>query len=310
MIEGKFVGPHGHDYQGLRDCLSSFVGERVVFVHNPGNAGDNVINLGTYRFFERMGLQYECGTNDQVYPDRVIVYSGGGALVPHYTGSDIFFRRNHSTCKAMILLPHTVRTYADLISEMDERCHLFVREAPSYDFVAKHITRANLYKSHDMAFVLDDAYIESLRWEVLALFRKRLLRSWIIMIIKFKTMAKLKDGTLHGFRTDLEGNSAPTNPLNIDMSMMFATGDMHFAHCANAAKALSAVLQAFRHIRTDRLHIAILSTILGLDVEMHDNNYGKNSDIFDYSIKAYFKNTRFTQRRHNLSKDNPERGDG
>lgn len=296
MIEGKCVGPHGHDYQVLRECLSSFVGEKFVFVHNPGNAGDNLINLGTYRFFEGLGLQFECGRNDEVYPDRVIVYSGGGALVSHYTGSDTFFRRNHPVCKAMILLPHTFRAYADLISEMDERCHLFVREASSYHFVAKHINRANLHKAHDMAFMLDAAYIEGLRWEAVPLFRKGLLRSWLVMLIKFTMIARFKDSTFHGFRTDLESAGYSSHPLNVDLSMMFATGDMQFSHCANSAKALALVLQAFQKIRTDRLHIAILSTILGLEVEMHDNNYGKNYDIFDHSIRSYFDNTRFIER--------------
>lgn len=296
MNSTKFLGPHGHDYQNLRNCLSSFTGEKPLFVHNPGNAGDNLINLGTYRFFEKIGLNFERGQIDQIYPDRVLIYSGGGALVPHYDGSDLFFRRNHPVCKAMILLPHTVRTYSDMISEMDERCHLFVREENSYNFVASHITRANLYQSHDMAFMLDVPYIRNLNWHMSALLRKGLLRPWIVMLLKFGMIAKLKGPTLHAIRDDIEGQIAPTHPQNIDLSRMFATGDMDFPHCANAAKALSTVIQAFQSVETDRLHISILATILGLQVRMYDNNYGKNYDVFSNSINGYFSKTNFTKR--------------
>lgn len=296
MSDTRFSGPHGHDFLELRNCLSSFRDERFVFIPNAGNAGDNLINLGSYRFFDRIGLQYELGNFEQIYPDRVIICGGGGALVPHFSGSDEFLRKNHPVCKAMVLLPHTVRTYSDMISEMDERCHLFVREENSYNFVASHITRANLYQSHDMAFMLDVPYIRNLNWHVSALLHKGLLRPWIVMLLKFGMIAKLKGPTLHAIRDDIEGQIAPTHPQNIDLSRMFATGDMDFPHCANAAKALSTVIQAFQSVETDRLHIAILATILGLQVQMYDNNYGKNYDVFNNSIDGYFRNTSFARR--------------
>lgn len=293
MTEAPYIGPHGHSFEDVWNCLESFRDETVVFVHNPGNAGDNLINLGTYKLFEAMGIRYENGTNSEVYPNRVIVYSGGGALVPHYEGAENFFRRNHPVCKALILLPHTIRMHADIISEMDERCHLFARETPSYEFVSQHINRAHLYMAHDMAFMLDKAYIENLRWDVSDLYRLGLLRSWITMIVKFNMIAKFKDKTLHSLRTDIESDTDPTHPLNYDMSIMFATADMRLAPCKNVAKALFAVLPAFRLVKTDRLHIAIFSTILGLKVEMHDNNYGKNRDIYTHSMKDRFDNVQF-----------------
>lgn len=288
-----FIGPHGHDYQDVWTTLAAFKGETIVFVPNSGNAGDNLINLGTYRLLEALGLRYVIGNSDELYPDRVIVHGGGGSLVPYYRGADTFFRRNHCVCKAMILLPHTIRAHADIISDMDERCHLFAREKPSYDFASQYVKRAHLYRAHDMAFMLDTAYIEGLRWNVGDLYRMGLLKSWATMIVKFTAMAKLGNSTLHSLRTDAETNSIPTHPLNYDMSMIFATGDMRLPPCSNVAKALSTVLQAYRHIKTDRLHIAILSAILGLDVEMHDNNYGKNRDIYRNSMADRFNNVRF-----------------
>lgn len=293
MSGTDFVGPHGHDYAEVAQCLASFRDETIVFAHNPGNAGDNLINLGTYRLFDRIGLRYEHGTHTEVYPDRVVVYSGGGALVPHYPGSDSFFRRNHPVCKALVLLPHTVRMHGDMIAEMDERCHLFLRETPSYEFVANHVGRAHLYKAHDMAFTLDRSYVSGLRWDLGELRRAGRLGSWASMIAKFVMSARFRDSTLHSLRADSESTKTMTHPLNYDMSRMFATADMRPASCENVAKALSTVLPAFRHIRTDRLHIAIFSAIMGLDVEMRDNNYGKNHDIYEHSMRDRFANVRF-----------------
>lgn len=298
MTQPKFIGPHGHGFEDVANCLAAYRDETIVFVHNPGNAGDNIINLGTYRIFDRIGIKYVTGVNDEVYRDRVIVYSGGGCLVPHYPGADTFFRRNHPVCKAMILLPHTIRTHADLISQMDERCHLFAREEPSHEFVRQHVNRAHIYKAHDMAFLLDKEYIEEIGWGISDLYRKSLFRSWLVMLVKFSMVAKFRDSTLYSFRTDHESDSQPTHPLNYDMSNMFATADMRLTSCKNTAKALNSVLSAFRHIKTDRLHVAIFSAILGLDVEMHDNNYGKNHDIYVHSIQDRFDNVRFVARSH------------
>ncbi len=292
MISDRFLGPHGHDFEALAECLRGFAGETLVFVHNPGNAGDNLINLGTYCLFERLGVAYEYGSNLETYPDRVVVYSGGGCLVPHYPGADTFFRNNHPVCKAMILLPHTVRAHGDMIAAMDERCHLFTREKPSHDFVSQHITRARLHDAHDMAFMLNDDYVRNLSWDWGYLSRKGLLRSWLTMLAKFKLIAKFRDPTLHSLRTDAETDSLPTHPLNFDMSNMFATADMSQPSCNNVAKALRMTMRAFRRVETDRLHIAIFSSILGLEVEMRDNNYGKNHDIYRQSMAGRFDRTR------------------
>lgn len=286
-------GPHGHDYSELARCLAAFRDETMVFTPNPGNAGDNIIALGTYRLFEKIGIQYEIGDHRDFYPDRVVVHGGGGSLVQHYSGADAFFRRNHPICKALIILPHTVRLHGDMISEMDERCHIFARETPSHDFVVEHATRAHVYKAHDMAFMLDRKYLKSLRWELSDLQRSGLLTPWVKMIIKFLLVAKFRSRILYSLREDSESTNTLGHPWNYDMSRMFATADMRLAPSTNVAKALMTVLPAFKSIRTDRLHIAIFSALSGLRVEMRDNNYGKNFDIYTHSMKKEFADVNF-----------------
>lgn len=290
----QIIGPNGHDFTDVAACLSQFKDETIVFVHNPGNAGDNLINLGTYRLFDQLGLRYESGTIHEDYPGRVVVYSGGGALIASYPGADQFFRRNHATCKALILLPHTVRVHEDLIAQMDARCHLFAREAETHAFLSAHVTEAHLYMAHDMVFMVDRAYIDTLRWDWGDLRARGLLGSWLKMLIKFRILAMRKGPTLWALRTDLETDTQPTNPDNVDLSKMFGLADMHEAPCHNVARALTTVLTRFGDIRTDRLHIAIFSALLGLPVEMRDNNYGKNRGIYENSMAGRFDNVRFT----------------
>lgn len=287
------IGPNGHDFSEVAECLKLFSDETLVFIPNPGNAGDNLINLGSYRLFDMLGVAFEQGRRDQVYPDRVIVHGGGGSLVPHFAGADEFFRANHPVCKAMILLPHTIRTYGDLIAGMDERCHIFTREAPSHDFVAGFVERAHVHDAHDMAFMLDKDYVRGLGWDWGDLYRKGRLKPWLKMLAKFAIIARFRDPTLHALRTDDETDRQPDHPLNYDMSRMFASADMSKPSCINTAKALQTTLEAFRRVETDRLHIAIFSSILGLEVEMQDNNYGKNHDIYAQSIQGRFDKTRF-----------------
>lgn len=81
MNQTRLIGPHGHDFENVANCLTSFRDETVVFVPNPGNAGDNLINLGAYRLFENLGMRYVLGMHSKLYPDRVIIHSGGGSMV-------------------------------------------------------------------------------------------------------------------------------------------------------------------------------------------------------------------------------------
>lgn len=289
----KFSGPHGHSYNELVACIKNFQGERVVFVPNPGNAGDSLINLGIYRMLDELGITYTVGNHAGSYPGQVIFHGGGGSLVPHFPGSDTFFRNNHPVCRQLVIFPHTIRSYSDMISEMDDRCHIFTREDKSFDYVVRHAKQARVYKTHDMAFMLDKNYIHSLPWDFPALRKKGLLRSWIVMLLKLKATARLRDSTLHAFRTDDESNDIPLHPLNYDVSRLFSTGSMSPQFCMNAAKAMLNAISSFRSVETDRLHVSILSAIAGLPITMNDNSYGKNYDVYNFSIRDYFSNLTF-----------------
>lgn len=293
MTNTSAIGPRGHDFSSLIHCLEQFQDEEVVFVPNPGNAGDALINLGMYRLFQDLGLRYRMGRRDGVYEGEVVIYSGGGALVPEYPGNGPFFEANHACAKALILLPHTVRAYDDLIARMDSNCYLFAREQNSFAYLQNIETRANVALTHDLAFYLDDRAIAEMPWDRGFLMGASRRWSWPKMVAKFTMQAWRGDGQLNALRTDTEKTSVEIPAGNHDMSEMFSSGDMSFGGCASTIKTMRAVFKRYDRVNTNRLHIAVLSALLGLPVDMRDNSYGKNRDIYDQSIKDYFDNVTF-----------------
>lgn len=294
-------GPHGHDYSDLAAVLRSFAGERVVFVANPGNAGDALINLGMYALFRHLGVDWEAGQISGTYPGRVVIFSGGGALIDIYPNADAFFRRNHPVCKALVLLPHTVRGYAQMIAGMDGRCHLFAREAETFAFLKANATAAHVYDGHDMAFFLSDPMIAAMGWDRTFLLRPEIRRAWPRMVVKILATLKLRDPVLHVVRTDSEATGAAVPACNYDLSELFSSGHllndpggyMTPGICASTIKALRVLIRAARRVETNRLHITVLSAIVGTPVVMMDNSYGKNRGIYERSIRDYFSGVTF-----------------
>lgn len=287
------IGPHGHDYTDLARCFDRFRGEDLVFVPNPGNVGDALINLGTYQLFRRLGMAPEIGTRSETYPDRVLVVGGGGGLVGAHPGTDAFLRRNHPVCRALILLPQTVRAYPDMIAAMDARCTLFARENPSHAYLLQHRTAAQVFLGHDMAFLLDDTAIADGAFDWGFVMDRKRRGPWARTMAKLFA-ARLSGPVLQALRTDAEATALVLPPRNFDLSRLFSTsGDMSEAACRSAIRLLRVAIRRYPAISTNRLHMAVLGAILGRQVIMRDNSYGKNSDIHDHSIKGRFPNVRF-----------------
>ena len=285
------TGPHGHDFTPVVEALAPWRDEEVVFVPGPGNGGDGLINLGTYRFLDRMGIRHVRGEPGRRYPGRVVLHCGGGALVDLYPDSDATLRANHDAARALILLPHTVRTHGGLIAAMDGRCTLLARERPSLEHLAAHAGGARVGLAPDMAFALSDADIRAEPWSLRRLLAPRIRRHWPPMVAKFLWHAR-RDPVLRAMRGDVEAG-APGARGHMDLTGMFSPGDMSRPHCAAAIKAIRMVAAAHERVETDRLHMAVLAAIMGLPTVMVDNSYGKNRAVFEASIAGRFPHVRF-----------------
>ena len=284
-------------FQDLERFLSGMGPKPFVFIPNPGNAGDSLIAYATFRLFEKLSLQYEIGDHRAVYPGRVLVYSGGGNLVDYYPQANRFLQANHSVCKMLVVLPHTVRSYEETLSKLGPNCFIFCREQPSYEFVKRHATHAICHLSHDVALSTD---FNCLRGETQLVFPWRTQRP---DVRKFELKRTLKTAlyrlknvrsprSLNAYRTDPERTDITIPRANIDIShvcrlpLLADTIDI----ARHASVRMMQIVDRFTVVRTNRLHVAILAGILGKFVELYDNCYGKNRAVYEHSLRNRFEN--------------------
>ncbi len=294
-------GPHGHDYGPVAQALRECGPEPIIYVPNPGNAGDGLIALGTYILFEKLGISWQIGRSDGVYPDRSVVYGGGGSLIELYPRAIDFLKSNHPVCRRLVLLPHTIRAFGDVIAAMDDRCTLFARDKDSHAYLSGLGGTARTGLGHDMAFMISRDDLVSRRLDPGFLSRPGIRIAWLKMVTKILWHLRFRDSRLHAMRGDREAPGGDLPAANFDLSAMFSSGhlngvsDAHMSPtaCATTAKILQLILERASLVETNRLHIAVLSAVLGRNLVMRDNSYGKNRGVYDHSMKDVFPDIAF-----------------
>jgi exopolysaccharide biosynthesis predicted pyruvyltransferase EpsI len=149
--------------------------------------------------------------------------------------------------------------------------------------------------SHDMAFMLNPADFDARRQALTSYLDRVRLRRHLVRAIRLRRMALARrrnpGAPLHAFRADIEASARQIiPPVNFDLSGMFAADDMSRWSCEVTASVLKTAIAPYAQVETDRLHVAILATLMRKPVRMFDNVYGKNRDVFEHSIQGYFCN--------------------
>ena len=282
----------------LENLLRSIRNQDVVYVPNSGNVGDSFIAHATYQLFGRVGLNFQLGNLSGTYPRRTIICGGGGNLVAPYPNMVDFLRRNMGQWQQLVILPHTIRSYEDTLQQFGSNCIVFCRERPSFDFVASNSSQATVLLSHDLALSCDftetkrqiaDRWASDLLDRVLLIRNsKRLVRSvnyWLVNLGRKQV--------LNSLRTDVEKTTVDIPGSNIDLSHAFAADDMSSASSLYATYWTMRFINGFEIVRTNRLHIGIMSAMLGKQVHLFDNSYGKIRDVFDHSLRDQFSNVQW-----------------
>ncbi|MPY75482.1 MAG: hypothetical protein GEU87_14610 [Alphaproteobacteria bacterium] len=282
-------------FSELESCLESLRGVRFVYLPDPGNAGDSFIAHATYQFFDRMGFDYEIGHELSTYPGRVVVWGGGGNLVPIYINLNNFLQANVAISERVIILPHTIQGRDNTLALLGEHCEIFCRDKMSFDYVRQHAVKARVKLSHDLAFSADFGLtIEQARKFPIPLlsdshFARRNVKR-MILSHKYKACSIGSSKVLNCFRGDLEKTSAEVPSPNIDVSAVYATGVMSKRDSLETTYRMMRFVDGFDTVNTNRLHIAILSAMLGKRVNFHPNSYGKNRAVFENSMAGRFDN--------------------
>ena len=273
----------------LEVFLASFRGRRVLFAPNPGNAGDSVIACAEYQLFERLGIDYKVISLDvdcDITAGEIVFYGGGGNLVEPYPNARNFIARHHRGVKRLVVLPHTVLAYSELLSAFGDNVDIICREQSSYDYALHFAHAAQVYLMDDAAFLLD---VKGLSAEVSisdGIWFNRPLRAAkrAVRILHHSLRNRRQGKTLNSFRGDVEGTGRSGAEANFDVSQMLAADTMSALDSTLTARSMIKFISRFSVVKTDRLHVCIVSLLLGKEVHFFDNSYGKNRAVYEKSM--------------------------
>lgn len=282
----------------LERFLLAFKDDEIFFAPNPGNAGDSVIACAECQMFERLGLNYkiiDLNVDPVETAGKIIFYGGGGNLVGHYPNARNFILRHHQRAKRLVVLPHTVRSYPELLESLGGNVDIICREQGSFDYVSKCIGLARVHLMSDVAFSLDTVNVLSNSGLFASPWFRRPLRtakrSVRVLLHTLRNVRQRK--ILSAFRTDVEGTGRTIAPINFDVSQALAADNMSHFDSALAAHSVIKFIDRFDIVHTDRLHVCIVSLLLNKEVYFFDNSYGKNSAVYEYSMRGRYPKLRW-----------------
>jgi exopolysaccharide biosynthesis predicted pyruvyltransferase EpsI len=246
--------------------------KNVAFFQNTGNAGDALIWYGTLCLFKKLGISctpYSVAIkNHPSIPIDVIVYSGGGNLVPYYHHCFQFLQDVMGRGIPVIVLPHTIQGHQSLLSQLRPNVTLLCREKMSYHYCKKIVPyKENVFLACDLAFFAD-----------------------LTPFTPSKKEEEAPPKNLFAFRLDCEINKLregiPLPSTNQDISSYGSltdttSDDENFAVVERFIKTID----AYDVVWTDRLHVGIAAFLLGKKVHLFDNSYGKTRAVFASTIK-------------------------
>lgn len=252
---------------GIAILIKSFFKNRneIIYIPNPGNAGDQLIALGTFMFLKEHDIPFEFGHYKEEYENKNLIYAGGGNLVGIYDNCKHFLWKNGWRNK-IIILPHTYWNEDSLIENFKDLPVLFLcREKVSFDYMKKLNVKCEIF--HDMAFAIPSKVTSG-------------------------------SGVINCFRTDGEKTEIkiPSDNNDLSLTVMEKFGYKNICNSYEEAHEMSDcllnILIKYETIRTNRLHIAIAGQLLSKKVELYPNSYWKNKAVYEHS-KELLQNVKF-----------------
>ncbi len=271
----------------LSALFQELEGKKVFFLPNNGNAGDSLIAAATYQVLYYHKIKYQiCDTESLIeISNKVVILSGGGNLVPLYSGMAKNLRALIGRGNRIILLPHSIRGHEDLLQSLGPEVTLFCRELDSYEYLLKSAIKAQVGLGHDLALFLD---VNLLRMSPGVAEAARV--QFIERLAEHATLRPedIENHSMQCIRGGAESTFKPKG-RNYDVSVIFRTGIAPLDAEIGAWMMLEFARLA-AEITTNRLHIGIASILCGTPTRLYDNKYGKISAVYNFSIKGNFKN--------------------
>lgn len=234
-------------------------GDIVYFIPAAGNYGDALINIGSRQFFDFFKIEYSELSRKSMLEgkfvgtdfSRLLVLGGGGAYCRNFSSTHMLVKKLYEYKAENIVVLPS--TY-DLPEIGAGEVQYFSRDK----FNSQTRIEGSVF-CHDMALFID------LEFEGPELAN----RIW----------------RLYAMRADREGHSY--NELfesNFDVSRV---GDASYTNPVPFFQLIS----NFKEVVTDRMHVAIAASMMGLRCKLLRGNYFKSQDVFMSSLEPFYKKT-------------------
>lgn len=259
------------DKDPLLSELRNYSQASVRFFPHSGNLGDGLITYATMQLLDHFGINYTTHRQDERFDGEIIFIGGGGNMVEGRYEDVAKLIWEHRETNRVILLPQSIVGYDDIIKETHNNLTVFCREKISFEHCTAVGGRNDrIHLCQDAALYLSPKHFEQ---------------------------AKVPgSGCLNAMRTDGESLGGEHDQNNMDISLAW-NGDVwtNPAFVKAAVISMAEFLSQYKEVKTDRLHVAIMSALLGREVTMHPNNYFKNQAVYEHSIKGRFSNVVFEE---------------
>lgn len=291
------------------ECLEQVLRElgEFYFWSNFGNLGDYLIAEATKQLFDRLELEWkEFDPDSPDLPESYnLVFSGGGRFVRHWLGQHQplhYFTR--SAVNKCVILPHSIRGVDSFVQSLDERHVVFCREKESYNYCRRLNEKSHFYLADDLAIKISLDLLPQNCTDVPALtsnsddLQKRQYRflsegmPHIMKLLTHRASVRMAhNGKRIAFllRGDEEKSVPMQSSLSYDLSGAWSDFCRWTPYRACMVKAFMDCFDGIDEVVTDRLHAGIMAMLLGKQVYLLDNDYGKQSGIYEMSL-SHLKN--------------------
>jgi len=142
--------------------------------------------------------------------------------------------------------------------------------------------------SHDLALALDPHVLKRRAERRLSTLDFIVEQKYVLSNMRCLPIMGRRRRKLDSFRGDVEAVPGRVWCDNVDVSQVFAVDDMSPRRALETTGRIVSFLDEFDIVRTDRLHVGILSALLGKEVHLYDNLYGKNRAVYEHSMRERF----------------------
>lgn len=289
----------------IKEQLSPLIDNDYIFIDLPyyNNIGDVLIWEGTERYLKTISHRclYKTSFNNFVHKkiskDTVILMQGGGNFGDIWHEHQNFRKQiiKEYPENRIIILPQTIyyQNEDNLKKDAEEFSHhnnIFIcaRDRHSYDVFNKYFS-AYILLLPDMAFFIDLPLKKHRTNRVLYLKRKDKEQNLAQMKVEIPVNVEIHDWPTYerNFNVDrvLFYSSKLLSKLNNNWCRLWR--DYYEDKIIRGSKLSIGCrfLSNYDLIYSTRLHVAILGSLMGIQVKFIDNSYGKNKNFYDTWLK-------------------------